>query len=45
MFRQDMPDVIVDPKNLMKAYFFRIPELEKKYKPVAEGYVLKSTNN
>ncbi len=40
-FEHDMPELIVDPENLMKAFFERLPNLEKKYKKSPEGYRLK----
>jgi hypothetical protein len=40
MFESDLPDVIVDSRQLMKAYFDRIPALQKKYVPTPEGYRL-----
>jgi hypothetical protein len=45
MFSKDMPEIIIDPRGLMKEYFFRIPELEKHYTPTAEGYALKKLSN
>jgi hypothetical protein len=40
-FENDLPEVIVDPKNLMKSFFERIPALEAKYERSSEGYKLK----
>lgn len=42
MFENDLPEVIIDSRQLMKAYFDRIPALQKKYKPSPEGYRLLS---
>jgi hypothetical protein len=36
--RQDPPDVIIDPNDLMKSFFRRIPELQLKYKRVGDQY-------
>lgn len=41
----DLPAVILDPKNLMKGFFERIPALEAKYEQSPEGYRLKKINN
>jgi hypothetical protein len=37
----DLPEIIVDPKDLMKNFFSRLPVLEAKYEKSAEGYRLK----
>ena len=31
-FRSDQPDVVVDPNNLMRKFFDRIPELNARYR-------------
>jgi len=36
-FKEDLPDIIFDPNNLMKDFFRRIPALEKKYKAAKPG--------
>lgn len=36
-FKKDPPDIIFDPKNLMRDYMARIPELQKQYRLVAAG--------
>ena len=41
----DLPEVIVDPKNLMEKFFERIPALKTKYEKSAEGYRLKKISN
>jgi hypothetical protein len=40
-FGTELPEVIIDPKNLMKGFFDRIPALEAKYEKSNEGYRLK----
>lgn len=40
-FEADLPEVIVDPNNLMKGFFERIPALNAKYEKSTEGYRLK----
>lgn len=40
-FKNDLPEVIVDPKDLMKEFFNRLPTLKEKYKKSPEGYSLK----
>lgn len=40
-FRNDMPDVIVDPHRVMPNIFERIPDLEKKYVRAGNNYILK----
>jgi len=40
-FEADLPEVIVDPNNLMKGFFERIPALNAKYEKSPEGYRLK----
>ncbi len=40
-FENDLPEVIIDPKNLMKGFFERIPSLEARYEKSPEGYRLK----
>jgi len=40
-FESDLPEVIVDPKNLMKGFFNRMPFLKAKYEKSPEGYRLK----
>ncbi len=40
-FEHDMPEIIIDPENLMKGFFERLPSLQKKYKKSPEGYRLK----
>lgn len=44
-FEADLPEIIVDPKNLMKGFFDRIPALQAKYEPSSEGYRLKKISN
>jgi hypothetical protein len=44
-FEADPPEIIVDPKNLMKAFFERIPALKAKYDQSPEGYRLKKVSN
>lgn len=43
-FKKEMPDVIVDPKNLMEGFFNRLPELKEKYEKSPEGYRLIPNN-
>jgi hypothetical protein len=40
-FATELPEVIVDPENLMKGFLDRIPALEVKYEKSPEGYRLK----
>jgi hypothetical protein len=40
-FTKETPQLIVDPKNLMKAFFDRLPALAAHYEKSAEGYRLK----
>ena len=35
-FQRNLPDIIVDPQDLMKNYFERIPALKAKYKKDGE---------
>lgn len=44
-FVQDMPDVIIDPENLMSGFFERLPSLKSKYEKSEEGYRLKKISN
>jgi hypothetical protein len=44
-FENDFPEIIIDPKNLMKRFLERIPSLEAKYEKSPEGYRLKKINN
>lgn len=44
-FQKNPPDVIVDPNDLMKNYFERIPALKAKYKKEGEFYWLQSSGN
>jgi hypothetical protein len=37
----DLPEIIVDPKDLMAPYFLRLPTLKMKYEKSPEGYRLK----
>jgi len=37
-FRQDPPDVIIDPQNKMVGVFKLLPELRKQYAPQPKGY-------
>jgi hypothetical protein len=43
-FKKEMPEVIVDPKNLMEGFFKRLPELKEKYEKSPEGYRLIMNN-
>jgi hypothetical protein len=36
--KKDLPDIIIDPGDLMKDFFDRLPELKAKYRKSAEGY-------
>jgi hypothetical protein len=38
-FRRDAPDVIIDPHDLMKKFFEKIPALRSQYRAAPEGYV------
>ena len=40
-FEHDLPEIIIDPKNLMKGFLERIPSLEARYEKSTEGYRLK----
>jgi hypothetical protein len=40
LFEKDLPQVIIDPKNLIEKYFNRLPNLKSKYKKSREGYEL-----
>jgi hypothetical protein len=42
---EDLPEVIIDPKNLMEDFFSRLPALQSKYEKSTEGYRLKKINN
>jgi hypothetical protein len=44
-FEADFPEVIIDPKNLMKGFFEKLPALEARYEKSPEGYRLKKINN
>lgn len=44
-FKNDLPEIIIDPKNLMKGFLERIPALEARYEKSPEGYRLKKINN
>jgi hypothetical protein len=37
----DLPEIIVDPKDLMGPFFYRLPTLKAKYEKSHEGYRLK----
>lgn len=41
----DLPQNIVDPKNLMTPFFYRVPKLAARYEKSAWGYQLKKTSN
>jgi hypothetical protein len=41
-FKNDPPDIILDPHGLMTPFMQRIPELENSYVPTDEGYRRKS---
>lgn len=41
----DLPEIIIDPNNLMKGFFSRLPALEAKYEKSPEGYRLKKISN
>jgi hypothetical protein len=38
VFREDAPDVILDPDNRMRFFMQRIPYLQQQYRPIAGGY-------
>lgn len=38
LFRDDPPEIIIDPENRMPPFFNRIPALSTKYKKSGEGY-------
>jgi len=44
-FEKEMPEVIIDPKDLMDGYFTRLPILKIKYEKIPEGYRLKKVSN
>lgn len=44
-FEKEKPEVIIDPKNRMAAFFRRMPELKKLYAKSPEGYRLKKISN
>lgn len=44
-FEKDLPQVIIDPKNLMEPFFRRLPSLKKQYEKSPEGYKLKAVSN
>ena len=44
-FEGDLPEIIVDPKNLMKAFFDRLPALATHYERTPEGYRLVKISN
>ncbi len=44
-FQRNLPDIIVDPQDLMKNYFERIPALKAKYKKEGEFYLLRASGN
>jgi hypothetical protein len=44
-FQKNPPDIIVDPQDLMKNYFERIPELKAKYRKEGELYWLQLPTN
>jgi len=44
-FENDLPEIIIDPKNLMKGFLERIPTLEARYEKSTEGYRLKKISN
>lgn len=37
-FEKEKPEVIIDPENLMPAFFARLPQLNAQYNKTAEGY-------
>ena len=41
LLEKDLPEVIIDPKNLMEKFFNRLPALKNKYERFSEGYQLK----
>jgi hypothetical protein len=45
LFDRDLPEVIIDPKNLMASFSDRLPSLKLKYEKTDEGYQLKKINN
>jgi hypothetical protein len=44
-FQTDPPDVIIDPKNLMKPFLQKLPTLRRQYTRTAEGYRKATTSN
>ncbi len=44
-FEKERPEVIVDPENLMKGFFNRLPQLSALYVKSSEGYRLKKISN
>lgn len=40
----DLPEVIIDPKNLMEKFFDKLPALKTKYERFPEGYRLKTNS-
>lgn len=44
-FEKEKPEVIIDPENLMAAFFNRLPQLRELYTKSPEGYQLKSLSN
>lgn len=44
-FEKERPDVIIDPQNLMAAFFKRLPQLQAMYVKSPEGYQLKNSSN
>ena len=44
-FEADLPEVIIDPKNLMTAFFERLPALAARYEKSPEGYRLIKISN
>jgi hypothetical protein len=44
-FEIEMPEIIVDPHNLMAGFFNRLPNLKLNYEKSPEGYRLKNVSN
>ncbi|HEU5289760.1 MAG TPA: DUF6427 family protein [Cyclobacteriaceae bacterium] len=44
-FEDDLPEIIIDPKNLMEAFFERLPALAAQYERTPEGYQLVKVSN
>jgi len=43
-FKNDEPDLIVDPEDKMKPFFFRIPSLKKQYERSGDLYIRRANN-